>query len=287
MDLPGLRALEAVCLRSSATPRQLVLDGWIVRLSPGKAKRARSVNAFDPTATALDEQLTRCAARYADAGLPLLFRITPFVSPADLDAQLARRGFTRFETTAVMTADLRAADGPAVARTPPAALDTITSDPAVAAIPFAPAIAAIAVEPAVAAIPFVPAVEAVPVERAVAAVAALRGSSAVDAAAHHERLHALPLVRQGFVLHDRGAPVCAGLVILDGGHVGLFDLVTAPSHRGRGLATAITAAMLAWGRRAGATTAYLQVDVDNAPARAIYRRHGFVDRYTYWYRAAP
>ena len=31
-------------------------------------------------------------------------------------------------------------------------------------------------------------------------------------------------------------------------------------------------------------TPYLQVTVDNTPARALYKRLGFSERYQYWYR---
>ena len=37
----------------------------------------------------------------------------------------------------------------------------------------------------------------------------------------------------------------------------------------------------------GATAAYLQVDGDNATARRIYQRLGFVDGYGYHYRVPP
>jgi ribosomal protein S18 acetylase RimI-like enzyme len=121
----------------------------------------------------------------------------------------------------------------------------------------------------------------------VAAVSELRGSSEVDRAAHLERLQVLPLEKLGFVVRDGGAVVCAGLVVVEGDHAGIFDVVTAAAHRGRGHASALTAAMLRAAADAGATTAYLQVDAANPPARAVYARAGFVDRYEYWYRRAP
>ncbi|HEX7839332.1 MAG TPA: GNAT family N-acetyltransferase, partial [Kofleriaceae bacterium] len=42
-----------------------------------------------------------------------------------------------------------------------------------------------------------------------------------------------------------------------------------------GLALAVMAALLEWGAERGATTAYLQVLGDNAPAIALYERAGF------------
>jgi GNAT superfamily N-acetyltransferase len=239
-----LRRLEELCLNSSATPRQLLYDGWLVRLAPGKAKRARSINPFYPSSGDLDAKLARCAELYRAAELPLLVRITPFVHPADLDAALAARGFALFEETRVMTADI--GDGEGDAGVEPCDLDTL-----------------------------------------VAAVGALRGSPERDRASHRQRLGELPLPVQGFAIRDGDAIVCAGVVIAELPWVGLFDVVTAPAHRGRGLASRLTRGMLAWARGAGATHAYLQVDATNAPARAVYGNHGFVDRYAYWYRVAP
>jgi ribosomal protein S18 acetylase RimI-like enzyme len=245
---PDLRRLEEVCLNSSATPRQLLYDGWLVRLSPGKAKRARSINAFYPSALPLDEKLARCGEIYAAHGLPLLVRVTPFVHPVDLDAALEARGYAAFEPTRVMTRPLGAS----------------TAHVGTAA-----------------------AVERCDVATLVDAVSTLRGASDVDRVAHVQRVEALPLERLGFVIRDRGEAVCAGLVVIEHPFAGIFDVVTSPAHRGRGHASALTAAMIDAATTAGATTAYLQVDATNEPARAVYRRHGFVDRYTYWYRRAP
>lgn len=101
---PHARRIEELSLNSSAPPGQLLYDGWILRLLRGKAKRARSVNAVYASTLPLDEKIAYCERLYAEAQVPALFRITPFVSPADLDAQLERRGYGRFDTTAVEAA---------------------------------------------------------------------------------------------------------------------------------------------------------------------------------------
>ena len=54
---------------------------------------------------------------------------------------------------------------------------------------------------------------------------------------------------------------------------------------GQGLAVAVMAALLEWGAERGATTAYLQVLGDNAPALALYEGMGFTTHHAYRYLA--
>lgn len=110
---PDARRLEELSLNSSAPPGQLLYDGWLLRLAPGKAKRSRSVNAVYPSTRPLDEKIAHCEALYARAGIPALFRLTPFVSPPELDRELEGRGYGRFDETAVEFAAItdRAAGG--------------------------------------------------------------------------------------------------------------------------------------------------------------------------------
>jgi len=103
---PDARRIEELSLNSSAPPGQLVYDGWILRLLRGKAKRARSINPVYESRLPLETKFAFCERLYRQQGVPALFRITPYVTPSDLDAQLERRGYQRFDSTAVEAADI-------------------------------------------------------------------------------------------------------------------------------------------------------------------------------------
>jgi len=100
------RRLEELGLNSSTPPGQLLYDGWLLRMLPGKAKRARSINAVYPSTLPLDEKMAHCERLYARASVPMIFRITPFSQPPQLDAELERRGFGKFEETSVQYAPI-------------------------------------------------------------------------------------------------------------------------------------------------------------------------------------
>jgi GNAT superfamily N-acetyltransferase len=102
--MPDARRIEELSLNSSAPPGQLLYDGWVLRLLRGKAKRARSVNAIYASTLPLAQKIEYCERLYGAARVPALFRITPFITPADLETQLAARGYERFDNTAVEAA---------------------------------------------------------------------------------------------------------------------------------------------------------------------------------------
>jgi len=82
-------------------------------------------------------------------------------------------------------------------------------------------------------------------------------------------------------IYDAGKPVGWGLAVAERGMVGLYDLVIAPEKRGAGLGRKLVAGLLHWGKVQGATSAYLQVRVGNAPARRLYESLGFTIAYLY------
>ncbi len=90
----------------------------------------------------------------------------------------------------------------------------------------------------------------------------------------------LRLVRSGEV-------VAGGRAALDGDWLGVHALQLEPWLRRRGLATAMMARMLDWGGAQGATTAWLHVESDNAPALSLYEGMGFRTHHRLRYLRAP
>lgn len=115
-ELLSTRRLEELCLNSSAPPGQLLYDGWLLRFSPGKAKRPRSINAVYPSRIALGEKIAHCERVYAERDLPAIYRISEHTEPPALDGLLASQGYERFGTTEVRYAriDPGAIAGPEV-----------------------------------------------------------------------------------------------------------------------------------------------------------------------------
>ena len=63
-----LSRIEDAGINASAPPQQRWADGWLLRFSPGEAKRARCIQAVADGRLPLDERLALCAAVFAEAG---------------------------------------------------------------------------------------------------------------------------------------------------------------------------------------------------------------------------
>ncbi len=268
LDLEMLQRIEDSSLNASAPPQQRWLDGWIVRYCPGKAKRARCINAVALGQRSPQAKLTECEALFREAGLPLVVRITPFTQPVGLDAELARRGWPMFDDTRVMVlAELQGRS--------PAQAAALAGSGAEAGQMVQSGLPPGWTETHEGALDYA------------RTVGALRGSSALEIESHAQRLQGSPVPYTGLVWRDDVGQVQAcGQFAREAGLVGLYDIFTAPAARGRGLARALCARLLVLARDEGARTAYLQVDAANAPARKVYARLGFQDAYTYHYRSS-
>ncbi|HEY2574998.1 MAG TPA: GNAT family N-acetyltransferase [Streptosporangiaceae bacterium] len=88
-------------------------------------------------------------------------------------------------------------------------------------------------------------------------------------------------------LRRDGHTVATGRLSLAGGWAGITGVEVAPAWRRAGLGTAITAGLAAQAAARGVQDIFLQVEEDNAAARALYTRCGFTGRHRYHYRLAP
>jgi GNAT superfamily N-acetyltransferase len=99
-----------------------------------------------------------------------------------------------------------------------------------------------------------------------------------------EMLQTIPSRPYTASLVDAEQTVACGLGVLEGGYLGLFDLIVDPERRGEGYGTSLLSGLLTWAREKGARWAYLQVMYKNEPARRLYGKLGFQEAYAYWYR---
>jgi ribosomal protein S18 acetylase RimI-like enzyme len=101
---------------------------------------------------------------------------------------------------------------------------------------------------------------------------------------HRAMVRSIALPSAFATLHEQGEAIGFGLAVLERGAVGLYDIVVEPPQRRRGHGRTLTRALMNWGREEGASSAYLQVREQNAPARRLYAEQGFEDLYRYHYR---
>lgn len=73
----------------------------------------------------------------------------------------------------------------------------------------------------------------------------------------------------------------------DGDWIGIHDVVVEAAHRRQGWARRVIASLLGVGAEQGATTAWLHVETDNAPALALYESLGFTEHHRNRYYGAP
>jgi len=224
------------------------IGGWLLRASGGWTGRANSVLPLGDPGLELDAALDQTRAWYAEQGLPALIQV-PLPARDDLRDALHARGWTDAWGALVMTAS---------------AGDVLAHLPVRDDLP--------------------------PVEFA---------STPTDdwLAAYHYRGGALPPVAVQ-VLRSGDAPFYATLVengtvvaiargALDEGWVGITAVEVEPAQRRRGLATHLLRGLLDHGTAHGAHSAYLQVDLENTAAHALYGGVGFAVHHRYLYVRAP
>ncbi|QQM41001.1 GNAT family N-acetyltransferase [Streptomyces liliifuscus] len=86
---------------------------------------------------------------------------------------------------------------------------------------------------------------------------------------------------------EPGIPAAIGRCVVDGRWAGFAAVEVDPSLRRQGLATTVMAALARRALSEGASAAWLQVEADNAGARALYAGMGFAAHHAYHHYLGP
>lgn len=240
-----IRAIEEHSLNALPALRTVYYDGWILRFADGYTRRANSVNPLYSGTLDTHEKIAYCERLYHNRNQRVVFKLTNAVQPSNLDDVLSKHGYAYEAPTGVHTLSLDNLPQPQLA-------NVIIHDE--------------------------------PTEDWLTAFCDLN-AVATRYALTLERMLSGILPRAGYMaLYEGDAMVAVGLGVVDSGYIGLYDIVTDTGLRGRGLGTDLVLNLLHWGKQHGAKHAYLQVNLENAPALRLYDKLGFKEAYRYWYR---
>ena len=240
--------IEQTCCNAFPSLKQVLLGEWLMRFSPGVSRRSNSVNPLRPTCADIAGAVAVAETLYPAQGLPAIFRVPSIVDPA-LDRALAARGYTSEGETCVLYGAI--------------------GDLAAAADSEVQLLEA-------------------PGPEWARAMAALQGFSAPQSATYRRIVGAIAIPTRFAMLTFDGAPTALGYGAVHDGLLCYESIITDLGQRRQGLARRVIGALAAWAQDGGAEGACLQVQADNAPARALYAGFGLTgELYRYHYRRAP
>jgi N-acetylglutamate synthase len=221
--------------------RTVPIDGWAIRFANGYSGRANSASALAPHAMLNGALLDRIEAMYRAESMPPQVRITPLVD-ASASALLQARGYVIKDRAWTMIADLSQAN--------------FIGDPVVKLLN----------EPN---------------------QEWLEGISSRQEPSKRNPHHLLAIVGQikepvAFATLMQGATARGfGLSAAVDGWAEIGSVMIDEPHRGKGYGLSLMKTLLAWAKTTDATRAFLQVDITNAAALALYRKLGFENAYHY------
>jgi N-acetylglutamate synthase len=239
------RCIEEKALNAWPGLQQSVYDGWVLRFAHGYTRRSNSVIPLYRGEIDVERKIEKCEQSYGRKGMPSVFKMLPFARPAGLDRILDGTGYRREAETSVQTCALAGLRATCKHR-------VLTWE--------------------------------WPAEPWLEIYAGFSGLSPEDRPFLFSILGSIVPECRFVALVDDGEPVSCGIGICEDGFLGIFSLVTAASERNRGFGRQLIGWLADWGKEMGAETAYLQVMVDNEPARYLYASLGFRELYRYWYR---
>jgi len=245
--IADIEAIERATVAAVAPEASEELDGWLLPFDSGTVKRARS--AVPLHRSAVDHgTLDRIEDRYDSRQVAPALRLADAGCFDGLRAELERRHYVDDNPTCVQLGSLQRMR------------QLVAGGGALADVDRAP-------------------------DDAWAALFLGEGFDPVDGA---HRVRSLARAKGSLYasVREGGRTLAAGAMAFGHGWASVHGMRTDKAHRGKGLAGRVLAGLAQAALARGFERAFLQVDAQNHPAQALYRRAGFQTRwqYRYWQR---
>lgn len=245
-----IRLIEEQSLVAMPSLETAFYDGWVLRYAHGYTKRANSVSPLYDGQHSLEDKLKVAEAFFSERGLPTVFKLMPINFPSDLDERLAEEGYQHRDGAEVFGLAMEA---PAPVPAPVRMGDEVHW------LPLCPS----------------------PAWEAHTRLNEMKPKDAETLLRMLQYPVTSPYLLVELRQHDE--PIATARVHMGQGMAWVFGVAVAPSQRRKGYGRLLMRHILH--RLSGMGEAvYLQVELPNHGARALYEQLGFRYCYTYWYR---
>lgn len=220
-------------------------DGWLMGVSDGYTRRANSIQIFGNSKILIDDKIKYCEDFYRRNRLPAIFKIVKEKGFEELDTKLKELNYNKVALTSVR---LKKISG---------CIFTDDSNIEVSYLPskqwvdkyFNCANTNLEYK-----------------DTYLSIINKIKGKSIWATYAYKGKILGL------------------GFATIEKGYCGIYSLIVDKGERGRGYAKALMNKLLLEAQKLGATMSYLQVTVDNRPAKKLYDKFGYEEIYRYYYR---
>lgn len=237
--------LEQLSMNAWPSLQTMLYDGWVLRFAQGVTRRSNSVNPIFGSSLNIENKISFCENLYNQQNLPTIFKLTSNIYPSNLDEILINKGYKKDAETSVQTCDLTQAQ---FDTKPDIILNSELKDDWVTSF------------------------------------VQLNEFNTKKSEIYRKILKNIVPKTVYASYRISNEIVGCGLGVMQGDHIGLFDIVVDKEHRGVGLGYYIVTALMDCGKSHGAATSYLQVMLNNLVALHLYEKLGFQEQYQYWYR---
>jgi N-acetylglutamate synthase len=239
------QAIEELSMNAWPALQTMLYDGWVLRYSKGYTKRANSINPIYPSTLSINKKIEKCEAQFRSLGINVVYKLTAYTRPENLDRLLEEKGYERKDETIVKVIELLDFQEP------------VMKD----------------VE-----------IRNILTKQWLDAFCQLLKVSEKNRLILQDMINIIIPEKYLLLLRQNGKIIGCGMGVIEDGFAGIYEIIIDTELRRKGYGRQLMLNMLKYAYERGARKAYLQVVAANIPAVRLYESLGFKEAYRYWYR---